>query len=386
MERVQIKGDLLHWARDRSGIDSNDFSKKFPDFDAWVRGTKDPTLKQLQKFAAGTYTPLGYLFLDRPPDEKMPISDLRAGRSGYPTRPSPHLLDTIYRCQRRQEWYRTFASSHDEDPIPFVGTVTNAANIPTVADEMRQVIDFSVEVRSSVPTWTEALSTFRRQVEQSGVLIMMSSIVGNNKNRKLSPDEFRGFALVDSYAPLIFVNSADSKAAQTFTIAHELAHLWIGAEGLSNLEPRTPPGADTEGWCNEVATEFLVPRDEFRSRYKSSSPLEQELAQQARHFKVSSLVILRCIRDLGGITRRDFNRVYDKELVKAKQAKARQAQKPGGGDSYRTKSVRVGERFARAVITSTLEGDTTYTEALDLLDIATLRTFHNYARKLGFNI
>ena len=377
---------MLRWARARSGLDSDAFSKKFPNFDAWEQGTKLPTLRQLRQFAAGTYTPLGYLFLDRPPEEKMPISDLRAGLGGYPTTPSPHLLDTIYRCQQRQEWYRAYATSHDLDPIPFVGTSTNRADILTVAEEMRRAIDFNVDARSSVRTWTEALSIFRRQVEQSGVLIMMSSMVGNNKNRKLSPDEFRGFALVDTYAPLIFINSADSKAAQMFTIAHELAHLWIGAEGVSDIEPRTLPGADVEGWCNQVAADFLVPEVEFRSRYKPFSPLEQELAQQARYFKVSSLVILRCIRDLGGINRRDFNLAYDRELEKAKQARARQTQRSRGGDPYRTKTVRVGERFARAVITSTLEGDTTYAEALSLLEIATLETFHNYARRLGFNV
>ena len=331
MERVQVKGEMLRWARDRSGLDSADFSKRFPHFDAWESGARFPTLKQLQGFAKGTYTPLGYLFLDRPPEEPLPISDLRAGTRGYPTRPSPHLLETIYRCQRRQEWYLTYASSHDEDTIPFVGAVTDAAHIPSVANEMRAVIDFTVAARSSAPTWTDALSTFRRQVEQSGVLIMMSSIVGNNNQRKLSPDEFRGFALVDPYAPLIFVNSADSKAAQMFTIAHELAHLWVGSEGLSDSEPRTPPRGDTEGWCNEVAAEFLVPGDVFRSRYNPSAPLEEELRQQARHFKVSSLVILRCIRDLGGITQREFVRAYENELDKAKQTKARQSQGQGGG-------------------------------------------------------
>lgn len=216
-------------------------------------------MKQLEKFAKATYAPIGFLFLPEPPVEQVPIPDFRTVGNRYIVRPSPDLLDTVYICQQRQEWYHDFARSEREDPLPFVGSVTLTTNVEAAAARIRTALGFDVEERRRMPTWTDALRRFLEQADAAGVLVMVSGVVGNNNRRKLNPDEFRGFALADDLAPLVFINGADSKSAQMFTLAHELAHIWLGQSALSDVGPVSFPSNEVEIWCNRVAAELLAP-------------------------------------------------------------------------------------------------------------------------------
>ena len=147
------------------------------------------------------------------------------------------------------------------------------------------------------------------------MLVMVSGVVGSNTRRTLDPDEFRGFALADKLAPLVFINGADTKAAQMFTLAHELAHLWLGESALSNVGADSSPVHNVETWCNGVAAELLVPLPELRRELGHGDPLES-VAALARTFKVSTLVILHRILDAGRISRERFQRAYAAEVVR----------------------------------------------------------------------
>ena len=228
-----------------------------------------PTLKQVEKFAKATYAPVGYLFLAQPPVEAVPIPDFRAPAASRVNRPSPDLLDTIYICQQRQEWYRDFARSEGEDRLHFVGSAELTSSVTEIAARMRAALGFDVEERRRIPTWTDALRRFIDQADLLGVLVMISGVVGSNNRRKLDPNEFRGFALSDDLAPLVFINGADTKAAQMFTLAHELAHIWLGQSALSDVDPGAAPSHRVEIWCNQVAAEFLVPMEDLRDRVPS---------------------------------------------------------------------------------------------------------------------
>ena len=385
MERVQIKGQMLRWARDRSGLALEDFTKKFPHFEAWERGTRLPTLKQLKKFADGTYTPLGYLFLEAPPDEPLPIDDLRFGRKGLSNQASPHLLDTIYRCQQRQEWFHAHAAKTGNDPVLLATLNPDTNAIRSTASQVREHLGFGVSDRQRLSKWSEALSLFRQKVEDAGVLITINGVVGNNTQRKLDPEEFRGFALVDDLAPLIFVNGADTKSAQMFTVAHELAHLLIGKEGLSDAEPGLESQISEETWCNSFAGEFLIPTEDFQGRFDPIRSIDSEMERLAADYKVSTLVVLRRIRDHGVISENDYWSKYDAEVTRLKEYTERK-DTTGGGNFYLSQRYRVGDRFARAIITSTLEGETSYVEALHLLDFSSMETLFKYARRLGFDV
>jgi len=214
-------------------------------------------------------------------------------------------------------------------------------------------------------------------------MVMVSGVVLNNNSRHLDPQEFRGFALADDRAPLVFINGADSKAAQMFTLAHELAHLWLGQSALSDVSAGESSNNAVESWCNRVAAELLVPMVTFEAELLAAEPVRETLARLARRFKVSSLVILRRLADAGRLDRAAFYQAYRDELEHLKRLDAAGS---GGGDFYRTTAARVSKRFARALVESTLEGRTLYRDAFRMLGISKTNTFNEFGRSLNFPI
>ena len=124
-----------------------------------------------------------------------------------------------------------------ESPLPFVGSATLESDVVDVSRSIRKVLGFDVGERRSIPTWTQGLRRFISQADSIGIMVMVSGIVGSNTHRSLNPREFRGFALANPLAPLVFINGKDTKAAQMFTLAHELAHIWLGETALSDVGP-----------------------------------------------------------------------------------------------------------------------------------------------------
>lgn len=381
--RVEVQPALLRWARERSRLDPEALAVRFPKLSAWEGRNERPTLKQIESFAHATHAPVGFFFLTEPPVEAVPIPDFRTVGARRVERPSADLLDTIYLCQQRQEWYRDFARQAREDSLAFVGSANVHADVVATAATMRAALDFDLAERARLPTWTEALRRFIDQADRLGVLVMVNGVVGNNTSRKLDPEEFRGFALADDLAPLVFINGADTKAGQMFTLAHELAHLWLGQSALTDVQPISAPADHIERWCNQVAAELLVPLDTLRDDYHRGEDLRGALDRLARRFKVSTLVILRRIHDAGGISRDEMWAAYHAEVESLREKAASVRGVGGGGDFYRTQAVRTGQRFARALLTSTLEGETLRRDALQLLGVSKLATLHEFAHRLG---
>ena len=195
MNRVAIQPKLLRWACDRAGLDRADLEHKFPHLAAWEEGTAQPTLKQLEAFARATYTPVGYLFLPEPPVETIPLPDFRAPGNECIGHPSPDLLDTIYVCQQRQEWFRNYARSMGESPLAFVASARVGDDVVRTAARIREELSFDLDARRRMPTWTDALRHFIEQADGLGILVMCNGVVQNNNYRHLNPQEFRGFAM-----------------------------------------------------------------------------------------------------------------------------------------------------------------------------------------------
>ena len=380
MIRVDVQTAVLRWAYERARLDPAVLAERMPQLPAWESGEKRPTLKQLEAFGRATHTPIGWLLGEEPPYEPLPIQDFRTIADTPVSAPSGDLLDTVYLCQMRQWWYEEFARIEGEPPLSFVGSAALDKSAERVATDIRETLGFDLGERARLATWTEALRRFIEQAESVGVLVMVSGVVGSNNRRKLDPAEFRGFALADALAPLVFVNGADAKAAQMFTLAHELAHIWLGETALSDSEARQAPDHGVERWCNEVAAELLVPLAVLREEHRPDAARRGELDRLARRFKVSTLVILRRIRDAGLLGRDEYWAAYDAELERL-----REPARGGGGNFYLTLGARVSKRFARAIVVSTLEGQSPFTEAFHLLGFKKMQTFRGLAESLGVN-
>lgn len=381
--RIDVKPAMLRWARERAGLEIDALARRFPKLADWEREVIRPTLKQLEDFAKATHVPIGYLFLSEPPVERVPIPDFRTVKNYRIDRPSPDLLETIYICQQRQDWYRNYLMSIKEEPLGFIGSVTVESEIVETATIIRRALHFEIDERRQCPTWAEALGRFIDQAEELGVLVMVNGVVGSNTHRKLNPDEFRGFAIADELAPLIFINGADTKSAQMFTLAHELVHLWLGQSALSNVDPTSSPTHRIENWCNQVAAELLVPLTIIQEQIRPHEELRTSLDRLAKYFKVSTLVVLRRIYDAGGLSRKAFWQAYEQELNYLIEIQTRRQQK--GGNFYSTLNVRVGKRFAKALVVSTLEGQTLHRDAFRLLGFSKFSAFRELAHRLGIS-
>lgn len=381
MTRAAIKPEIIEWARQRAAIEPEDLLARFPKYMEWASGDTLPTLKQVEKFAKAVHVPVGYLFMDTPPKEQLPIPDFRTLNNQEIKSPSPNLLDVVYNCQERQAWFKEFAQMTRQEKLPFIGKADISQKPADIAKDITQTISFDIITRKECKTWEDARRLFIQKADEAGILVMVSGVVLSNNNRKLDTEEFRGFALSDALAPLIFINGSDSKSAQMFTLAHEIAHLWLNASGVSNAGAAPLSGfSKEEVWCNAVAAELLVPIKALREELIEEEILEKAVARLTRIFKVSTLVMLRRLLDAKYINRETFNQAWAYERARLREIAEKGG---GGGDFYRTTVARVSKRFTQALVTSTLEGQTLYRDAFRMLGVSKTATFNNLGREVG---
>lgn len=384
---ITLQPACLRWARERAGLTIPELAEKIglkeDKVVAWEQ-SGEITLSRAEKLARFTHTPLGFLFLPEPPVEELPISDFRTQQAYEDWGPSIDLLDVINDALQIQDWYRDYLLSVGGQPLEFVGSLKvskSRRSIANAAKHIRDAIGWNAEISAQTSSWETALARHIEAVEDAGILVMRSGIVGTNTHRPLSVSEFRGFALSDPYAPLIFINGKDANAAKLFTLAHELVHIALGVSGVSNLYRTYSPNIAEEIFCNAVAAELLVPLADLAALTANAESPTEVIPLATRHFKVSSLVILRRLRDAGILPDEEFERLYTDELGQFAQRTPPKGE--GGGDFYATTRARLGKRFLSALLGDTLEGRTTYREALQLLGVSKIETLRNLASEMG---
>lgn len=360
---VNIKPDIITWAIQRAGYELQDFAAKFPSVTDWLEDRKQPTVKQLEKFSHKVHLPFGYLFLAEPPVESLPIPFFRTNQKGRATQNvSVNVYDTIMLMQQRQGWLRDYLEDNDYESLPFVGKYSNSQNVAEIVADIRRVLGLENEWASSFQKLETAVDHLTQKIEDAGIIVVFNGVVENNTSRPIKVDECRGFVLVDKTAPFMFVNNADGKAAQLFTIVHELAHIWTGHSAGFDFRQLLPANDPTEILCDKVAAEFLVPEVSFNRIWSERA----DIAYVAKHFKVSQIVIARRALDLGRINKTSFFNFYNSYVNQLQYKKESQA---GGGDFYATTKKRLSLTFAARINQAVKTNQLLYRDAYKLTSL-----------------
>lgn len=387
MIEVPITPGVLQWAIERSGLTVEQIAKNLADaakVKSWREGTSLPSLTQAEKLAEKLRVPLPVLLLEVPPRVELPIPDLRTVEGHAPYTPSPEFIETINDAVVRQDWYREHVIATGARSLPFVGQFTPTDKVALIARSIRVSLQLDERLRRQAKSWQDFLGKLVQRSDDAGIVVMRNSVVRNDNNRKLMVNEFRGFAISDLYAPLVFINSRDAKAAQIFTLAHELAHVWLGATGISNPDPRKgrgQMGIDLEQTCNEIAAEVLVPGDSFLQLWSGVRNTDANVRHAAAYFRVSSLVILRRAHEFGKITREEFRKRVGAEYARFQAAEEKEQEKEERkGNFWNLFLMRNSQRFTEAVATAARNGNISFIYASDLLGVKAA-TLENYIKR-----
>lgn len=357
-----INKNIIEWAIVRNGNSVEEFYEQNPNVESWTKGDKNPTVKQLEDFTHKVHVPFGYMFLENPPIENVPLPFFRTGSVNETNKVSLNVFHTIQNILDRQNWLTEYLNELDFPNLNFIGKYNIDDNYKVIVNDIRNILKLDLDWASKHNTWEQALDFLTNQIEEAGIIVTFNGIVGTNTRRVIDVNECRGFVLVNSKAPFLFINSADAKAAQMFTLIHELAHVWLGESAGFDNQNLIPANDPIEILCDKVAAEFLVPEIIFMSKWE----VVKDFRILSRIFKVSQIVIARRALDLNLITKINFLEFYHQYMADFKFKKSNQG---SGGNFYATARKRVSLRFASFVNNAVKENKLLYRDAYKLTNL-----------------
>lgn len=305
-----VNPELLRWARETAGLDVETAAGKIhrPEHDlrAWEAGKSRPTVAQLREAARVYRRPLATFYLPAPPPDLSAMRDLRRLPTSTPSAFSPELRFLIRSARTRQRWLRDALTALSQPPPTLVRSGSLDDDREELGRRTRALLGVSDAVQQAWYTPAEALRAWVDAIEDAGVFVFQSSAV------KVA--EMRGFALTDPLAPVIVLNAKDAQTARVFSALHEVVHIVVGEDGVSNPDPTELPAASdhpVEVFCNAVAAEALVPAAAIRNQLGSSVSshgVDRAIHELSDSYKVSREVIARRLCDLSLISREAYTR------------------------------------------------------------------------------
>ncbi len=380
---VNIQPEIINWALSQTQEEKLG-DKLMNHITQWLNGTKTPTFNQIEEFSKKANIPLGYFFLQTPPVEQIELLEYRTVDSIQFANPSRNLIDTIHEMERVQDWMTEYRQELGFDVLPVVGSVSGVKDVSVIVNRIREDLELEDTWYEKCKDPRDAFNYIREKLEECGVIVMMSGVVGKNTHRALDVNEFRAFAMVNEWAPLIFINTADSNGAKLFSLLHEVAHIWIGEDDLFNdRRNRVASVSATEVMCNAVAGELIVPKSIFLNKW-STSDIDMDvyatITELAKYFRCGEVVIARKAMDCKKIKQDVYHQVVQTAIDNYNQMK--ENKESTGGNYYNTMGSRLDGCFVRALCESINMGRTSYTEAYRLTNTSH-KTFSDVVQRLG---
>ncbi|QWT52206.1 ImmA/IrrE family metallo-endopeptidase [Eubacterium sp. MSJ-33] len=378
---VSIQPEIISWALGQAREEQLG-TKLMNNIKQWLDGTKTPTFNQIEDFSRKANIPLGYFFLQTPPVEQLQLIEYRTVDSAELAHPSRNLIDTIHEMESVQAWMKEYRQETGFDVLPVVGSLRGNDDFKLIAETIRKNLDLSDIWYESCTNMNAAFNYVRSRLEECGIVVMLNGVVGKNTHRTLSVDEFRAFAVVDEWAPLIFINGADSQGARLFSLFHEIAHIWLGENDLYNDRGNSLEVKPIEILCNAVAGELMVPFDKFLVEWNVAAYADsrEKIKNLAKHFRCGESVIARKAFDAKKISYDLYKSIIDDAIEAYRRMK--ENKESNGGNYYNTMGNRLDGCFVRALCESINSGRTTYSEAYRLTNTSR-KTFSEIALRLG---
>ena len=378
-----VNPEILIWARKTAALSLEEAAKALGINDAYgqtaterleelERGDRFPSRPQLLKMAKKYRRPLLLFYLSKPPEKGDRGQDFRT----LPDAGSPHLnsnLDALIRgIKSRQSLVRSLLEDEESSALPFVGSVTNREDVHGLAERISKALDFHRNSFQKTGSKEKAFAYLRGCIESNGIFVVIVGDLGSHQTR-FPVKEFRGFAIADPIAPFAVINPQDAKIAWSFTALHEVVHIWLGTTGISG------PSSDnrTERFCNDVASEILLPSSEL-SQFSNLNRLTFEalmvgVSDFARERNISRSMVAYKLMRRNQIDRTIWQRLayeFQREWMEAR-AKARKSDgaSSDGPSYYVVKRHRLGKPLVGLVKRSLDDGSVTPTKASQILGV-----------------
>jgi Zn-dependent peptidase ImmA (M78 family)/transcriptional regulator with XRE-family HTH domain len=252
---------IIRWAREKAGLSLEEAASALQlsaasKLEQLELGTEPPTRSVLLKMSKVYRRSLLTFYLEVPPRTGDRGHDFRTLPSALP--PSENaFLDALLRdIKARQDMVRAIVEDGDDvPPLSFIGQSSIGDGVPATRQSICERLNIDVSEYRKQKTVEDAFAYLRNCAEANGIFVLLVGNLGSH-HTTISVEAFRGYAIADPFAPFILINDQDAKTAWSFTLLHEIAHLWLGVSGISGISSEQ----EVEKFCNEVASTILLPR------------------------------------------------------------------------------------------------------------------------------